>query len=87
MPNFVQRLQTEELRAFCECPAKFQVLDFTGSALGTYFALDGLRRFNTKGEKTFAAISIFLGGWMVWIHTRRFVFGSQLGTRFEGRDK
>ena len=78
------QVQTEELRAFCDCPTKFQTLDFLGVALGSYFAIDGVRRFKDEGEQPWASVSIGLGALMIWIHSRRFVYGSELGTRFEG---
>lgn len=80
--GLLNRIETEEIRAFCECPSQFQVLDFTGTALGTFFALDGIRRFKKEGEQPWAGISIVLGGFMIYVHSRRFVRGSELGTAF-----
>ena len=79
----LQRIETEELRAFCDCPSRYQLLDLTGVALGSFFMMDGLRRFKKPGEQPWASIGVALGGFMVWVHSRRFVAGSELGTRWE----
>lgn len=77
------QLQLDEMRAWCDCPASFQVMDMFGTGLATFFAINGFRQWQRPGEKPWAAMQIFLAGWMSWIHTRRFLYGSEMGTRWE----
>tara|TARA_Y100000296_G_C5106684_1_gene222933 strand:- start:477 stop:725 length:249 start_codon:yes stop_codon:yes gene_type:complete len=79
----LQILELEEIRANCNCPARFHLGDFLGVGLATFFTVDALRRWHRPGEKVWAASSIFLASWMVWIHSRRFVYGSELGIQWE----
>lgn len=78
----LKKLELEEMRAVCDCPAKFQTLDLLGTGLAAFFALNGLRQFQHPGEKPWAVVQIGLAGWMAWIHTKRFKYGSELGIQW-----
>lgn len=83
MLSLLHDLELEEIRANCNCPARFHLGDFLGVGFASFFAIDGLRRWNEPGERFWAASSIFLASWMTWIHTKRFIYGSELGIRWE----
>ena len=77
------QLQLDEMRAWCDCPAKFQVMDMFGTGLAVFFGLNGLRQWREPGGKPWAGAQIFLASWMAYVHTRRFIYGSEMGTRWE----
>jgi len=77
------RLELDEMRAWCDCPAKFQVMDMFGTGLAVFFGLNGLRQWREPGGKPWAGAQIFLASWMAYVHTRRFIYGSEMGTRWE----
>jgi len=79
----LKQLEIEEIRSFCQCPAKYHMGDLLGVGLAAFFAFDGLRRIGQPGETLWAITSISLASWMAWIHGRRFYYGSQLGSRWE----
>jgi len=78
----LKQLELDEMRAWCDCPAQFQIMDFLGTALAAFFAINGIRQFNEPGEQVWSGTQIFLAGWMAWIHTRRFIYGSTMGARW-----
>ena len=81
----LKKLELEEIRSYCQCPAKYHMGDLLGVGLAAFFGLDGLRRIGQPGEAFWAVTSITLAGWMAWIHAKRFQYGSELGSRWEAR--
>ena len=79
----LKKLELEEIRSYCQCPARYHMGDLLGVGLATFYGLDGLRRLRTPGELPWALASITLAGWRGWIHSKRFQYGSDLGSRWE----
>jgi len=73
----INQLIKEELRSNCNCPKKFQLLDFGGVALGTFFIIDSIRRIK-RGENGFAKVELGLGFIMALIHSTRFFYAKEL---------
>ena len=40
----LKKLELEEIRSYCQCPAKYHMGDLLGVGLAAFFGLDGLRR-------------------------------------------
>ena len=78
----LKELELEEIRSFCQCPARYQIGDLLGVGLASFFAFDGLRRISEPEEQVWAIASIGLASWMGWIHGKRFYYGSKLGSRW-----
>jgi len=74
----LNNLLLEELKNSCECPEKFQLLDFLGVGLGTFFITHGVFVLRKHNEET-ALIEMMLGAIMVFIHSQRFFFAKELG--------
>lgn len=75
----------EEIKANCECPEKFQLMDAAGAAFGIFFFVDGVRRLAKKESKVAPVAEIFFGTLMAWIHSQRFFFAPQF--RKDGEKK
>lgn len=62
--TLVDQLLEEELRNWQGTPRPFQLLDFLGVGLGSYFLWDGWGRNN---------LNVALGAVMIYIHAQRFL--------------
>jgi len=69
----INTLLTEEMRNACDCPEKFQLLDFLGVLLGLFFVFDAMQRLE-RGADNMANAELALGAIMIFIHSRRFLF-------------
>ena len=79
----LNQLELEELRAFCQCPARRHLSDLLAVGLAGFFGFDALRRVGKPGEAVWALTSVTLAVWIAWIHGRRYYDGSELGRRWE----
>lgn len=76
----LSQVELEEIRSVCNCPKKFQLLDFMGVSFGAFFLTDGLKRLVKQKKITPApTIEVVFGSIMVYIHSRRFVYAKSLG--------
>lgn len=71
MIGVVDQLITEELRNAAGTPQKFQLLDFLGVGLGTWFIVETLRRRDPS------YVNVGLGAIMIYIHSQRFLVAPQ----------
>ena len=74
-PNLIT---IEELRNYCDCPKKFQFLDFMGVSFGSYFIIDGFRRLNKKPRDGWSRATVLIGMTMLYIHAKRFFWAKQI---------
>lgn len=68
----ITELIAEELRNAAGAPHRYQLLDFLGVGLGSWFILETLRR----PDPTWANVA--LGAIMIYIHAQRFLLAPQV---------
>jgi len=66
------QLLEEELRNAFGCPQRFQLLDFLGVGLGSYFALFAAEILKKNPGNKLAVVAVGLGAIMIFIHSQRF---------------
>ncbi len=71
MNDLVPIVKTEMRGGWLGIPEPFEVIDFLGVALGSYFMYDGVTR---KGPQW---LTIGLGAIMIYIHSQRFFYAPQ----------
>lgn len=74
MVPFLAQIKAEEARNFLGAPRKYQLIDFLGVGLGSYFIWETLRRPRPEW------VNVALGAIMIYIHSERFVYAPQTTT-------
>ena len=80
--NLHDKIMSEELKNFCNCPEKYQLIDFLGAGLGAFFIIqNGI--FLKRKFSYWNLAGLGLGVLMFYIHTARFHYAEQVkaGTR------
>jgi len=90
--GLLKRMELEEIKAQCNCPSKFQIMDYFGAAFGILFFIDGAGRIirvkkDTGKISAGAVMELFFGSVAFYLHSRRFVYAEDLGIRKGGRFK
>lgn len=73
MHGLWEQLREEEIRNWIGTPARYQLLDFLGVGLGSYFLWEGWGRNN---------FNVALGAIMIFIHSQRFLYAPQVTHAF-----
>ena len=79
----LSQLQYEELKNYCNIPDKYQLIDFLGAGLGTFFIINNARQMykdTQRGDKIsgWNFVGLGLGSVMLYIHTARFFWAEEI---------
>ncbi len=72
------QLKNEEIRNYCNCPKKFQLIDGLGAGLGIFFVISNIRGLKNQGFNGWNAVGLGLGSIMLYIHTARFFWAEEI---------
>lgn len=74
------RIKNEELKNFCNCPEKYQLIDFFGAGMGTFFIIKNAYQMKKNGYSHLNAVGLGVGTIMAYIHTARFFWAEDVKT-------
>ena len=76
----ISQIIREEIRNGCNCPKKFQLVDYGAIVFGLFFIIDSIRRMK-RGENGFAKVELGLGTIMTLTHSIKFFYAKELGVK------